>query len=192
MPNEDKIKRWTDELSQGITDFPGGIETPEDADNALKRLKLMDKVVDDLKDDFETEKEKLEEKYSPLIYAQKEQVELMALLTTFAVKDAENWDGDKLSLTEGVLKMDEGGDSLLVNKKSTISDKEVADVVADLKEKFPTDYLEYVSVKFALKKNEIKQAIKSKLFDEKFCKKVGLSIEPTKKFKVKLFSDVKE
>jgi len=189
MSNEQKIQAEADKLLEGIVAFPDGVESVGDANDAMKRLKVVQEVVDNLDKDYKTEFEKLQEKYSPLFQSKKEDMELMMRLEIFGIKNVDVWDNDKLTLEEGALSFKDGGTALLVDDKVKLSDIEINNVVSILKRKLKTDYLEYIKVVFSLKKNEIKQAIGSDLFDEKFCKEVGFSVKPTKKFNIQLFSE---
>lgn len=158
------------------------LEDIEDVEIAINRVKILTDIALKLQPGFEKEKAELDEKYSAYIQAMTEIPVLNKKLEAFAKENSSLWENKKLKVCNGLLEMNDGGDSLTTSRPIEI-------VVKAFKDEFPKSYLDYVKVTFDLKKNPIKDAMKSGVITDALKKKAGLEIKKTEKFNLKIFED---
>lgn len=178
--DEQRLAVLADELLNGnsimIVDDQIDDET---VDVALVRLKQVENVLSEITSEYEKELAELNEKHSVYSQCVDESKTIRKKLEAYIKDHAEEWQGKKLKFEHGLLEIKEGSDALWVEDE--------IHAVIFLKEEFPDNYFDFVDVKFALKKNPIKEAIKSDLITNEIRVKAGLSVKPTEKPNVKLY-----
>ena len=160
------------------------IDNADDADNVMKRIKAVERLIAIQKADYETKLRDLNDEFCEMTAYEKEAKKLKKDLEDFAMRDHEMWGADILQLENGSLEF--------VKSKvgSLVMGDDVDLLVKNLKEFFKNDskyYLNYISVKIEPKKNEIKTAIKSGQLSEEICLANSLEIKPNEKLEIKFF-----